>query len=121
MATLQQVFSHQSMVSGASVTSSIELPGVYEYVYLVVPGMLQFSADTQIFIQGSADNTTFYRYALAAINTSSVQTNDFVIASGASQKIVNIPNFSCRYLKIETTATVTAPSSVFKIIAVSEQ
>ncbi len=125
MAFLQQVFTVPSMVSGSSLTSSVEIPGSYLYMYLVIPTMTGgFAADTSIMLQGSGDNSTFYRFSNPESNTTPIGANDFIIKSSATQRMVYIPNFAFRYVKVETTAVATAgitSNAPFKFICVSEQ
>lgn len=125
MAFLPQIFTVPTMVTGNSITSALTLPGNYLYMYLQVPTMTGgFGADTRLMIQGSADGVTFYRYSNPETNTFVVGTNDFIINSGATQRMVWIPNFSFPYLKVETTAVATngiASNTQFKVICVSNQ
>lgn len=107
-----------SALTAASVTSAIELAGAYNYVYLVVPSMAAgYGADTKIFLQASFDGTTYYR--MAEVLTNSV-ANDFSIATSVTQRVVYLPNFAARYVKVETTAVVTSQTSIqpFKFICV---
>lgn len=124
MALLPSVFAI-SMASGSSLTPATEIPGTWCYVYLQVPTMTGgFGADTQILVRGSADGTTFYRYAVPVVGTATVAAPDFAVASGTTQKIVQIPGFGLRYIQLETTAVATAgvaSNNPFKIICVSNQ
>lgn len=127
MAILPQVFplAFNSSVTNLSVTSSIELPGDYLYLYLVVPTMsVGYAAPSPIYIQGSADGTTFYRYSNPESNTSLAGVNDFAIASATTSRIVYIPNFAMRYMRLEVSGAVTNPTAQtggFKLVAVSNQ
>lgn len=125
MAFQPQVFNVPSFVTGASVTSSIEMPGAYLYTFLVVPTMSAgySAASTPIYIQGSADNVNFYRMSNVEVNTTTIGTNDFTIVSSCSQRIVPLSNFAMRYARIEISGTCTTPASAtpFKFIAVSNQ
>lgn len=125
MAFAPQVFTVPTMVTGASLTTIITVPGNFLYMYLQVPTMTGgYSADTSLHIQGSADGTNFFRFSNPENNTTPVAANDFTIISGATQRMVNIPNFCMPYLKIETTAVATngvASQGQFKIICVSNQ
>jgi hypothetical protein len=113
------------MVSGNSITSVLTLPGSWTSVFIQVPTMsVGFNADTSIFVLASADGTTFRRYGVVSVNTSSVQYNDFQILSAASLKMINIPGFSFNYMKLETTAVATAGVSAmspFTIICTPNQ
>jgi hypothetical protein len=125
MAFLPQVYSVPSFVTGASITSSLELPGSYLYLYLVVPTMSAgySAASTPIYVQASADNSTFYRYVNVESNTNTVGANDFIIVSSTSQRMINITNFAFRYVRFEISGTCTTPASAtpFKLVAVSNQ
>lgn len=124
MAFVQQVFTVPTFTTGASISPSLEIPGCYLYVYLQVPSMsAAYSAATPVYIQASADNSTFMRFSNPEVNTSTVGANDFQIVSAATQRIVQIPNFALRYLKVELSATATTPAGAqnFKVICVSNQ
>ena len=125
MAFLPQVFNVPSFVTGASLTSSIEIPGAYLYMYLQVPTMSAgYSvASTPIYLQGSLDNVNFYRYTNPENNTNTVGSNDFIIQSSVSQRQVYLSNFAYRYMKFEISGTCTTPanSPAFKILCVSNQ
>lgn len=130
MAFLPQVFNvaFASNTTTASMTPALEIPGNYLYIYVVVPTMTSgyATASTPIYINGSADNATFYRFANteATNNTLVAGINPFTIASSVSQRIVLVPNFSMRYLKLEVSGTVTNPTAMvntFQIVCVSNQ
>lgn len=108
-----------SFVTNASLTNAIDLGGSYLYVSIEVPGSLGTmfgAASTPIYVQGSSDNINFRRYT--EILTATV-ANDFAIASSMSNRIINIPYFGMRYVKLEASATVTGGvvPAAFKIIA----
>lgn len=113
MAILQQVFPVQwsTAATNLSLSSSLEMPGAFQYVYLSVPTMSAgYSvAATPLYLQVSHDNVTFRRYA--EVNTSTV-TNDFIIASALSSRVVYIPAFAARYVKLEMSGTVTNPTGI---------
>lgn len=114
-----------SFTTAASITSGMELPGVFVYMYLQVPTMSAgYSAgSTPIYLKASADGVTYYRFSNPENNTSVAGVNDFIIASSVSQRQVYIPNFSFRYVQVEISGTCTTPASAvpFKIITVSNQ
>ena len=92
-----------TMASGGTLTSQIDLSRAWNTVYLVVASM---NSNTQLHIQGSDSNGgTFRRLYHPTLNSSTVGTNVFAIASAMSNGIVPIPN-SVRFLKVESTATV---------------
>jgi len=108
---LPQVFD-ASMADGATLTSGIDLGGVYEDIYLKVP--VRASA-ANIYIHGSVDNSTFFRIAHPPINSATVAINDFVIQSATTSRMVPIPN-GFRYLKVEI-STLASADVGFEIIA----
>lgn len=114
-----------TMVSGASLTSALDLRGSWGYVYLAIPTMTGgFGADTTIILRGSADGTTFYPYVNPGTATFATSTDNFVIASSTTQRVVYLPNFSLRYVQLETTAVATAgvtSNTPFKFICVPNQ
>lgn len=128
MAFLQQAYpiAFKSSVTNLSQTSSLEMPGSFLYVYLMLPTMSvgYSAAATPIYLQVSPDNVTFYRFSNPESNTSVVGANDFTIQSSVSQKAVLIPSFGFRYVKLEISGTVTAPASQtsgFYFVTVSNQ
>jgi hypothetical protein len=124
MAILPQVFTVPSFVTGASISSALEVPGSFLFQYLVVPTMSAgYSAQTPIYLQGSYDGNTFFRYTNPESNTITVGVNDFAIASSVSQRMVYLTNFAFRFVRIELSATATTPAAVtpFKFICVSNQ
>jgi hypothetical protein len=106
-----QVFD-ASMVATNTLTSGTDLGGVYEQVYLKIPTM---ASNADIFVHGSLDNSSFYRITQPVPNTSSVQVNDFKIASNTTSRIVPIPA-GFRYMKLEL-STLNTLAIGFEIIA----
>lgn len=130
MAFLPQVYSvgFSSANTTASMTPAITLNGIYLYVYLAVPTMTTGygAASTPIYVQGSYDGTTYYRFTNSepTNNTLVAGINDFTIASSVSQRMVLIPNFSFPYMKVEISGVVTNPTQqtgTFKVVCVSNQ
>ena len=102
----------QNMVSAATLSPAFDLQRGWSSVYLVIPTM---NSNTQLHIQGCESATgTFRRVKHPSINSSTITTNDFAIASSATNRIVPIPN-GLRFLKVEATATVDN-GATFKII-----
>lgn len=97
--------------SGATSSSQIKMDRSFNGVYLVVPTM---TSNTEMYIQGSDDGTTFRRVFHPSINSSTVSTNKFAIVSGATNCIVPVPN-GLKYYIIETSATVDS-GCTFKLI-----
>lgn len=90
-----------TMASAGSLTSQLDLGGrTWNSVYLRVPTMTSNSA---ILIQGSVDNSTYSVIKHPPINSATVATNDYTIASAATNVWVPIPN-AFRYIKIVVTA-----------------
>jgi hypothetical protein len=109
---LPQVFD-ASMADGATLSSGIDLGGIYEDVYLKIPTIASAS---DIYVHGSADNSTFYRITKPVVaNTSTVALNDFRVVSTTSQRMVPIPA-GFRYMKIEL-STLASADIGFEIIA----
>ena len=106
-----QVFD-ASMADGATLTSGIDLSGLYDQLYLKIP--VRASA-ADIYVHGSTDSSTYYRIAQPAASTASVQLNDFRIASTTSQRFVPIP-VGFRYMKIEI-STLASADVGFEIVA----
>ena len=130
MAFLPQTYQVQfsTAATNLSVTSSLELPGAYLYLYLQIPTMsVGYSkASTPIYLQASHDNVTYYRFVNNEItnNTLIAGINDYTIGSSVSQRWINLPNFAFRYMRLEVSGTVTNPTAMtggFKIVAVSNQ
>lgn len=125
MAFQQQHFpiAFNSSVTNLSLTSALRMPGTYNYVYLSIPTMsVGYSvASTPIYLMVSNDDVTYRRYAEVG---TSIVTNDFIIASALSNRVVYIPYFAAQYVKLEISGTVTAPASQtsgFQFICVSNQ
>lgn len=124
MAFLPQVFTIATMVTGATQTPGYQIPGSWLYVYVQVPTMTGYSADTPIYVRGSADGITYFRFVNTETNTNTVGANDFQIVSATSQRLICISNFAFRYIILETSSVATnaiASFSPFKIITVSNQ
>lgn len=106
-----QVFD-ASMADGATLSSGLDLNGLYDYVYLKIPTM---PSAADIYIHASTDNSTFYRIAEPVAGTASVQLNDFRVVSTTSQRFVPIPA-GFRYYKIEL-STLASADIGFEIVA----
>ncbi len=95
-----------TMTSGATLSAEVDLGTAWENVYLRVPTM---TSNTQHYIQcstrSSAAGGVYRRVCHPSLNSSTVTTNDFAIASSATNRIIPIPN-GFRYMKVESTATV---------------
>lgn len=102
-----------SIASGVTLTSSISLgTRAWKTVYVSIPTMVSGS---DFFIQGSGDDSTYRRIIHPIVNSSSVQANTFIIGSGATNKIVPIPN-GFAFIKVELSTAMTDTTSTFKII-----
>ena len=107
-----------TMASGGTLSARADLQAGWQYCYLEIPTM---TSNTQIHIQALAasdsnnEATSVYRRVRhPPLNSSTVDTNVFAIASSATGCMVPIPN-GFRYLKIETTATVN-DGCLFRIV-----
>lgn len=103
------------MEIGASLTSSLDLGGSYDRVWVVVPAGTPQAADTYLFVQGSINGTTYFRTTYVVPNTSTVALNDFRIVSNTTSRIVPVPNFGFQYIRLEATAVATA-AGAYKIV-----
>lgn len=123
MAFQQQVFTIGTMVTAASVTPALQMPGDYLYVYLIVPTMSAgYSVgSTPLYIQCSADGVNYYRFSNPESNTLTVGANDFTVVSSTSQRVILIPSFALQYLKVEISGTATSVATQFKVCGVSNQ
>lgn len=127
MAILPQTYAVPTMPSGNSVSSALELPGTYLYMYLEVPTMsVGYTASTPIYIRGSSDGTTFRRVTNTdtTTNTLVIGVTDLIIASSVSQRFVPLNNFAFRYLQLEVSGTATGANATplpFKVVCVSNQ
>lgn len=98
--------------SFATSSSEVDLGRAFPTAYLVIPTM---TSNTAIHIQGCEESGgTFRRVYHPSINSSTVTTNVFTIASATTNAIVPIPN-ALRYLKVETTATISF-TAAFRVI-----
>ena len=91
--------------------SSIFVGGNFNQVYLQVPTM----ASGDLYIQGSADGTTFSRICKEQGNTTTVHSQ-FLIGSAVTQKIVPIPAAGIPYLKVESSSGCTDVVTTYKFI-----
>lgn len=132
MATLPQVFLLPLVASGASVTSALEVPGVYTKMYLQVPTMAggYSLASTPIYINVSSDPPgsagtapVLVRFSSPEVNTSPVGSNDFTIASSVSSRMVFLGQLSTRWIQVELSANASAGAASlgqFKVVTVIE-
>ncbi len=92
----------KAVTSGATLSSAYDLGRVWQSAWLEIPTM---TSNTQVYIQGSSDGSTYRRIYHPPINTNVVSANLFAIPSAVTNSIVPIPN-GFQFLKVETTATV---------------
>lgn len=107
-----------TMASGNSVATFPDLSGSFFQMTLEIPsGVTGFGAagSTPFYIQGSGDGTNWRRYAANNANTSTSGTNDYIIASGTSNRMVPLPQITTEFLRIEASAVVTTATLVFKL------
>lgn len=98
------------IASGATVGSAITMGRSFSRVYLQIPTL----PSGTLYIQGSADGSTFRRITKDQGNTATVHV-DFSIDSSVSLKIVPIPNGMFAY-KVELSTLSTNTAHTFKII-----
>ncbi len=118
MGSLNQRVYAATIPIAASISTAIDLAGGFQYVFLEIPVLTGIDSASPVYVQGSSDGTTFRRIAYAQLNTSTVAVNDFVIASSASNRMVELPDFAFRYVKVEVSGAATQAVG-FKIICSS--
>lgn len=91
--------------------SSIYVGYAFDKVYLQVPTM----ASGDVYVQGSADGTTFNRIVKEQGNTTTVHA-DFKIGSATTQRVVPIPAAGIPYLKVENSSGCTNVVTTYKFI-----
>lgn len=69
----------------------------------------------EIYVQGSTDGTNFRRIVLPVANSSTIGTNTFVVASTATNRMVQLPFKGLPYMKLEIT-TAPATTASFNLI-----
>lgn len=112
MGTGVQATFQATMTSGATLTSEVKLSRSWQNMLLVIPSM---TSNSEVRLQVSDTSGGTYRQLMhPAINSSTVGTNIYKIASSATNCAVPIPA-GYQYIKIETTATVDS-GTVFKVI-----
>lgn len=105
-----------TMASAASLTPGIDLGGrAWGRVYLEIPSM---TSNSQIYFLGSRDGTTYRAIYFDSLNSSTVGTNLYQIASSVTNAIVPAPP-GIQYLKVKTTATCDS-GEVFRFICSDE-
>jgi hypothetical protein len=108
-----------TMASAGTLTSEVNLSRAWGRVYLEIPSM---TSNTQIHIQGAYTSTsgggTYRRIYFDTLNSSTVGTNVYAIASAVTNAIVPIPP-GIQFVKVETTATVN-DGCTFRLICSDE-
>jgi hypothetical protein len=90
-----------SIATFTSLSNALDLGQAWDAAYLVINSM---TSNSQHFLRASPTLAgTYSRVKYASVGTSSVQTNDWAVASAASSAIVPIPQ-GLRYIKVETSA-----------------
>ncbi len=103
-----------TMTTGATLTSHFDLSErAWDKIYLNVPTM---TSGTDLYVQGAALQAgPFRRVHHPVINTSSAQSNTFVIGSLTTNRLVLIPN-GIRFIKIEQSEAMTSTANTFYLI-----
>lgn len=96
-----------TMASAASQSSEINLGRAYRNVYLKIPTMAS-STDGMRIYASDVSGGTYLPVMQASLNSSTVTTNPYVIASAASQVIVPVPA-GLQFLKVQVAA---APAAI---------
>lgn len=92
-----------TMTSGATTTGEIQLGSNWNNVYLEIPSL---SSNAEHYINAAGDSGGTYRRVYhPSLNSSTVGTNRFAIASSVTNALVPIPN-GLKFIKVETSATV---------------
>lgn len=95
-----------TMPAGATSTAEIDIKNYYQTVRLLIP---THASATNWYVQGCEESGgTFRRIAHVVANTSSVQINDFTIASAVSNRLVEVPGVNFQYIKIEASTANTS-------------
>jgi len=109
-----------TITTGGSITGSINLgQRSWPYVWLGIPA-LSGSVSTStcnVYLQGSADNVTFYQVMFPCANTATSGPLTFFIGNAVSSCVVPIPN-AFPYMKIQlgNTCTGGAGPITFQVI-----
>jgi len=104
-----------TMASAASLSPAADLGRAWGRVYVEIPTM---NSNTQCHFLGSSDGTTYRAVYFDSLNSSTVGTNLYSIASAVTNAIVPAPP-GIQYLKVKTTATVDN-GCVYKFICSDE-
>lgn len=102
-----------TMTSAGTSTSEIDLGGAWTQVYLEIPTLTSNSA--HLIQAARATGGTFRRIRHPPINSATIATNEYVIASAATNTWVPIPG-GHRFIKVETTATVD-DGAIYRVFA----
>lgn len=108
-----------TITTGNSVSTGIDMGGGYLYVSIEIltnTNVYATTGGTPFWIQGSSDNTNYRR--IYEVYTNAVATA-FQIQSSVCNAIVPLNLFNLRYIKLETSGTVTGSGGVMnlKVIA----
>ena len=103
-----------TMTTGSTLTSHFDLSErSWDKIYFSIPTM---PSGTDFYVQGAAaQSEPFRRVHHPVINTSSAQSNTFVIGSGTTDRLVLIPN-GIRFVKIEQSTAMTDTATIFNLI-----
>ncbi len=101
-----------TMASGGTLSAEVKLGRSWQNMFLVIPSM---TSNSEIRIQVCDVSGGTYRQLMhPSINSSTVATNIYKIASSVTSVAVPIPA-GYQYMKVETTATVDG-GQTFKVI-----
>ena len=97
----------------ASNTSAIHLADVYDRIQIVIPSTSgAIGANEKVYIESSADGSTFYRHTADEAMTAVIGANDLSLKSGVSSRIVNLPYQGGNYMRLVQSAGVTSSAEV---------
>lgn len=107
-----------SMAADSRESDAVDLGRTFDMVWLEVPDMSLscISSTCAFYIQASSDGSTFRHvyHPVAATSVASVGSNLFTLPNTFTSGFIPVPN-AFRYLKVESTSTMSAAAN-FKVI-----
>lgn len=103
----------QTIASGATASTGVNIGEGWTYYHLVVPTM---TSNTDIYVKVSTDGSTYFRHYSGFPRINSISAGDvFIIKSGVSQAAVDIPGGS-PWVQIEHSTALTSVAITYKIV-----
>lgn len=102
-----------TMTSGNTITSLLDLGGAWNRVFMRVPTM---TSGTEIYLKAGTDpaDVDGFRVMFPPVNTSAAQVHTFSVASGVSQRVMEVPLAGIRHVFVEFSTATTATSQSFQ-------